>query len=54
MLGVGKKFGNENIWNDIIKEVDLDGNGEISYEEFKLMMSKFLDGEIKKSVIVPE
>ena len=42
ILGVGRKFGNENIWSDIIKEVDTDGNGEISFEEFKIMMGKFL------------
>jgi calcium-dependent protein kinase len=42
ILGAGKKFGNEQIWNDIIKEVDTDGNGEISYEEFKEMMGKLL------------
>lgn len=46
MLGGGRKFGNENIWADIINEVDADGNGEISFEEFKLMMSKFLQNEI--------
>ncbi len=42
MLGVGKKFGNDEIWNDIIKEVDVNGDGEVSYEEFKLMMTNFL------------
>jgi Ca2+-binding EF-hand superfamily protein len=42
VLGGGKKFGNENIWADIIKEVDTDGNGEISFDEFKMMMNKFL------------
>ncbi len=42
MLGVGKKFGSENIWDEIIREVDKNGDGEISYEEFKEMMQKFL------------
>lgn len=42
VLGVSKKFGNENIWDDIIKEVDINGDGEISYDEFKIMMQKFL------------
>jgi Ca2+-binding EF-hand superfamily protein len=46
VLSVGRKFSNENIWNDIIKEVDVNGDGEISYEEFKVMMHKFLQGEI--------
>jgi len=43
VLGVGKKFGNEKVWLDIIKEVDINGDGEISYEEFKVMMTKFLN-----------
>mmetsp|Transcript_17591 Transcript_17591/g.19798 ORF Transcript_17591/g.19798 Transcript_17591/m.19798 type:complete len:173 (+) Transcript_17591:1079-1597(+) len=41
VLGVGKAF-DEKIWDEIIGEVDIDGDGEISYEEFKLMMSKLL------------
>lgn len=52
ILGQGKKFGNENIWNDIIKEVDTDGNGEISFEEFKAMMSKLLKSDIEKSTLI--
>ena len=42
VLGVGKKFGDEKIWDDIIKEVDVNGDGEISFDEFKYMMQKFL------------
>mmetsp|Transcript_36748 Transcript_36748/g.27203 ORF Transcript_36748/g.27203 Transcript_36748/m.27203 type:complete len:135 (-) Transcript_36748:78-482(-) len=42
VLGVGKRFGDEKIFNDIIKEVDVNGDGVISYDEFKLMMQKFL------------
>ena len=42
MLGVGKKFGSDKVWDDIIREVDTDGNGEISFSEFKVMMEKFL------------
>lgn len=41
VLGVGKKF-DERIWDEIIGEVDIDGDGEISYEEFKSMMEKLL------------
>ena len=33
---------NDNIWIKLIKEVDEDGNGEISYEEFKKMMFKLI------------
>ena len=47
MLGVGKKFGNEKIFDDIIKEVDINGDGVITFDEFKVMMRKFLDEEIK-------
>lgn len=48
ILGGGKKIGNEKIWDDIIKEVDVNGDGEVSYEEFKLMMQKFLSDEVNK------
>lgn len=51
VLGVGKKFGNEDIWNEIIKESDIDGDGVISYEEFKVMMTKFLNSESTRSQI---
>ena len=37
VLGVGKNI-DENVWNDIIKEVDGNGDGEISFPEFKTMM----------------
>jgi Ca2+-binding EF-hand superfamily protein len=47
VLGVGKKLGNEQIFDDIIKEVDLNGDGVITFDEFKIMMKKFLDEEIK-------
>ena len=30
------------MWDEIIKEVDIDGNGEISFDEFKIMMHKLL------------
>jgi calcium-dependent protein kinase len=41
VLGIGKNS-DEKIWNDIILEVDDNGDGEISFEEFKLMMQKML------------
>ena len=31
---------NDKILQDIIKEIDLNGDGQISYEEFKVMMLK--------------
>jgi len=41
VLGVGKNI-DEKIWNEIIVEVDGNGDGEISFEEFKIMMQKLL------------
>ena len=37
VLGVGKNI-DEKVWNDIVKEVDPNGDGEISLAEFKMMM----------------
>jgi len=37
VLGTGK-FGSDKAWDDIIKEVDVNGDGEISFDEFKVMM----------------
>ena len=31
----------EKVWNDIVKEVDLNGDGLIDFIEFKTMMKKF-------------
>ncbi len=42
VLGVGKKVGSESVWEDIIKEVDVNGDGEVSFDEFQIMMGKFL------------
>jgi len=41
-------FGEENkisddVWNQIVREIDDNGDGEISFEEFKEMMMKLLD-----------
>jgi len=38
ILGSGKKLVNEAIFDEIIKEVDVNGDGVISFEEFKQMM----------------
>lgn len=32
----------ENVWKEIVKEVDADGNGEIDFEEFEVMMKNIL------------
>ena len=41
VLGVGANI-NENIWAQIVKEVDVNGDGEISFDEFKQMMVQLL------------
>ena len=33
----------KSVWSEIIKEVDLNGDGMIDFNEFKIMMSKFLE-----------
>jgi calcium-dependent protein kinase len=37
-----KKFGNDQIWKQIIKEADEDGDGHITFPEFTKMMNQFL------------
>lgn len=46
VLGVGKNI-DEKVWNDIIMEVDANGDGEISFIEFKTMMQKLLTEDNK-------
>mmetsp|Transcript_10583 Transcript_10583/g.7908 ORF Transcript_10583/g.7908 Transcript_10583/m.7908 type:complete len:151 (+) Transcript_10583:1069-1521(+) len=41
VLDHGKKF-DERVWDNIIREVDINGDGEISYQEFEKMMEKLL------------
>lgn len=33
------------MWKEVIGEVDIDGNGEIDFNEFQLMMSKIISDE---------
>jgi calcium-dependent protein kinase len=42
ILGFGKQI-SESAWTDIVKQVDANGDGKISYEEFKEMMMKFME-----------
>jgi Ca2+-binding EF-hand superfamily protein len=42
VLGLGKKV-DDKMWLEIVKEVDGDGDGEISFAEFKNMMNKMLE-----------
>ena len=48
VLGVKKKLTDDNIWNELIREADADGNGEIDFEEFKKMMSRLVNEDIGK------
>lgn len=41
VLGVGKSI-TEDVWAQIVKEVDENGDGEVSFEEFKIMMENLL------------
>ena len=41
ILGRGKRF-SEEVWKEIIAQVDMNKDGEISYEEFEAMMLKFI------------
>lgn len=43
-LGVGKNI-DEKVWTEVLKESDPDGNGVISFSEFKTMMMKFFEVE---------
>lgn len=41
---IGKRFNNnDEYWNNLVKEVDQNGDGEISLDEFKNLMMKVLD-----------
>ena len=42
ILGLRKNIVNDQIWAQIVKEVDTDGNGEIDYNEFCTMMHQVL------------
>jgi calcium-dependent protein kinase len=53
VLGMGKNISDE-VWDQIVKEVDENGDGEISFEEFTIMMRQLLlkendDGRIRLS-----
>lgn len=41
VLGIGKQI-NEEVWLQIVQEVDANGDGEVSFDEFKEMMQKLL------------
>ena len=41
ILDQGKKI-DDKIWRNMIKEVDINGDGEISYSEFEKMMEQMI------------
>jgi len=40
ILGFGQKF-SEDVWKEVIREVDQNKDGEVCYEEFTHMMNEF-------------
>ena len=46
----GQKI-DEKVWHEIINEVDIDGNGEIDFNEFSIMMQKLISDDKKESNI---
>ena len=42
MLGFGKQI-SESAWYELVKQVDENGDGKISYDEFKAMMTKLAE-----------
>ena len=43
VLGKGKNL-DEEVWSELIKEVDFNGDGEVSFKEFKKMMQSLMIG----------
>lgn len=41
LLDQGKKI-DDNVWKQMIDEVDINGDGEISYSEFEKMMDQLI------------
>ena len=38
----------DQVWLDVIREVDINGDGKIDFEEFKVMMTKMADHEAQQ------
>jgi Ca2+-binding EF-hand superfamily protein len=50
ILGAGAKDIDEGEWDRILDEVDEDGNGEISFEEFRCMIYNLFGMEVDKKI----
>jgi len=35
----------EDKWEELVKEIDIDGDGEIEFDEFSKMMNKFVPND---------
>ena len=42
LLGESNVHTKEEVWKNMIKEIDLNGDGQISFEEFKKMMKNVI------------
>lgn len=42
----------EELWNEIFAEVDTDGNGDISFDEFKQCMHKVITSTNKEKYLM--
>ena len=40
-MGIGRRF-SEEVWKEIIAEMDMNQDGTISFDEFQTMMTKLL------------
>jgi calcium-dependent protein kinase len=47
VLGKGKKL-DDAVWDELISEVDINGDGEVSFKEFKKMMQQLIGGDGEK------
>ena len=52
VLGVKKNLVGEAVWKQMMKDVDTDGDGEISFEEFSTMMIRLVKDELRKSITI--